>query len=57
MSEEEREEGKEPSVDGFEFDFGDEGIKLRFAELNLEACSPAIQSRLESFKHLEQAKL
>ena len=57
LSEEEREEGKEPSVDGFEFDFGDEGIKLRFAELNLEACSPAIQSRLESFKHLEQAKL
>ena len=57
LSEEEREEGKEPSVDGFEFDFGDEGIKLRFAELNLEACSSAIQSRLESFKYLEQAKL
>ena len=57
LSEEEREEGKEPSVDGFEFDFGDEGIKLRFAELNLEACSSAIRSRLESFKYLEQAKL
>ena len=53
LTEKEREEGKEPTVNGFEFDFGDEGIELRFAELNLEAYSSAIQSRLESFKYLE----